>query len=309
MPLNQNLRRVRGVTLVELTVVLALIGVVGAVIGTTLVRQQRFYRGASELLYARESVRDALDVLSTDIRGLSVADTVRLLSDSAMEFFAGIGTSVVCQTTNGVEVGLPAGSGPRGNTLTAFLAQPDSGDFAVFYAAGPDSVAGSWERRSIAGFSSRSVAAAGCADAGFGTASGGKAFVVTLSAPLSSAVGRGAPVRFIRRGRYSLYRASDGEWYLGYRRCIGVVAAVCGGIQPLSGPYRAYTSNRQRTGLLFEYFDAAGTRLDAGSSPLTLARVDVTARAESRQQVQIESRVTRPSDSASLSIAVRNRAP
>jgi type II secretory pathway pseudopilin PulG len=309
MPLKQNLRRALGVTLIELTVVLALIGVIGAVIGTTLVRQQRFYRGASELLYARESVRDALDVLSTDIRGLSVADTVRVLSDSAMEFFASIGTSVVCQTLNGVEVGLPGASGPHGNTLTALLAQPDSGDFAVFYAAGSDSVAGTWERRSIFGFSSRSASAAGCVDAGFGTASGGKAFVVTLSAPLASGVGRGAPVRFVRRGRYSLYRASDGEWYLGYRRCGGIGPAVCGGIQPLSGPYRAYSSNRERTGLLFEYFDASGTRLGPGSPALTLARVDVTARAGSRQQVPLETRVTRPADSASLSIAVRNRAP
>jgi type II secretory pathway pseudopilin PulG len=307
--MNRNRRRLAGVTLIELTVVLALIGVVGGVIGTTLLRQQRFYRGASELLYARESVRDALEVLSTDIRGLSAADTVRLLSDSAMEFFAGIGTSVVCQTMNGVDVGLPGAGDPHGNTLTAFLTQPDSGDFAVFYAAGPDSAAGVWERRSISGFSSRSAATAGCAGAGFSAATGGKAFVATLSAPLPSGVARGAPVRFIRRGRYSLYRASDGEWYLGYRRCSGIGPAACGGIQPLSGPYRAYSSNRERTGLLFEYFDATGAPLGPGSPALALARVDVTARAESRQQLPLEGRAMRPADSASLSLAVRNRAP
>ncbi|HXQ76588.1 MAG TPA: hypothetical protein VN797_00185, partial [Gemmatimonadaceae bacterium] len=116
-------------------------------------------------------------------------------------------------------------------------------------------------------------------------------------------------VRFVRRGRYSLYRASDGEWYLGYRRCDAAGLAGCGGIQPLSGPYRPYSSNPLRTGLLFEYFDASGVRLGAGASPLSLARVDITARAESRQQVPVESRVIRPADSASLSIAVRNRTP
>jgi type II secretory pathway pseudopilin PulG len=293
-------------TLIELVVVLVLLAIAGAAIGSTLVRQQRFYRGTSELLYARESVRDALEVLSTDIRGLSVADTAALLADSAMEFFATIGTSVVCQRISDVEIGLPGGSGPRGNTLTAIPTQPDTGDLVVFYR--DDSLAGAWERRRISSFASR-VATAACPDtSGFASGSGGRAFVVTLPTPLPSGVGRGAPVRFIRRGRYSLYHASDGGWYLGYRRCNAVGISVCGSIQPLSGPYRAYSSNRARTGLLLEYFDAAGSRL-AGSSPLLLARVDITARAESGQQIPVESRVARPADSSTISIAVRNRWP
>src|SRR5437763_731355 len=72
-----------GFTLLELVVVLAILGAIGGTIGTLLLRQQRFYRGASELLYAREGVRDALEVLATDIRGVATADTVRLLADSA----------------------------------------------------------------------------------------------------------------------------------------------------------------------------------------------------------------------------------
>ncbi|PYO46441.1 MAG: hypothetical protein DMD72_12805, partial [Gemmatimonadetes bacterium] len=48
----------RGFSLLELVVVLALLGVVGATIASLLLRQQRFYRSASELLYAREGVRD-----------------------------------------------------------------------------------------------------------------------------------------------------------------------------------------------------------------------------------------------------------
>jgi Tfp pilus assembly protein PilW len=67
-----------GVTLAELAVVLALIGLLGSAIGVTLLRQQRFYRGTAELLHAREGVRDAMELLSTDLRGMSVADTVRL---------------------------------------------------------------------------------------------------------------------------------------------------------------------------------------------------------------------------------------
>jgi prepilin-type N-terminal cleavage/methylation domain-containing protein len=299
----------RGFTLIELAMVLAILGVVGSAIGFTLLRQQRFYRGAEEVLYAREGVRDAVEILSTDIRGMAIADTARLLADSAVELFSSIGSSVVCQIA-GPEVGLPGIVAPRGNTLTSFLTQPDTGDLALFLR---DSVeAGSlWERHRIASLSSRLVSAVCPASTGFmetGDA-GTLAFLITLSTPLSGHVGRGAPVRFIRRGRYSLYRSADGDWYLGYRRCNALGPSACGTIQPLSGPYRAYSSNALATGLLFEFFDGVGARFGAGSSALALARVDVAARAESRHRLEVEGRAWTPADSAMLSIAVRNRRP
>lgn len=274
---------------------LVMLGLVGSTIGSLLLRQQRFYRAAGELLYAREGVRDALEVLATDIRGIAVADTVRLLADSAIEMFSGIGSSVVCERTSDTELGLRRSFG-SGNTLTSLLTDPDSGDLAFFYR---DSAVDetNWERHRISGFSTPTTGA---------TCPG---FRLTLAAPLSSDIHIGAPVRFIRRGRYSLYRASDGEWYLGYRRCNALGASACGSIQPLSGPYRSYSSNGEATGLLFEYFDARGERLTATSSPLELARVDVTARAASRQRIIVEKNATNPGDSATVSIAIRNRAP
>ncbi len=283
-----------GVTLAELAVVLALMGVLGSMVGLTLLRQQRFYRGTTELLDAREGVRDALELLSTDIRGMSTADTVRLLADSAIEFFANVGSSIVCQTDGASSVGLPGTSSGRGNAFTAFLAQPDSGDIAVFHR---DSLDGEteWERHRITGFGARPP----------GTACPG--FVLDLATPLSAHVREGAPVRFIRRGRYSLYHASDGRWYLGYRRCNALGASSCGAIQPLSGPYRDYSPNPRATGLLFEYFDGSGGRLTPGGPPLMIARVDITARGESRQRVVVEGRVTTPADSATVAIAIRNR--
>jgi len=290
-----------GVTLAELAVVLALIGLLGSVIGVTLLRQQRFYRGTAELLHARAGVRDAMELLSTDIRGMSVADTVRLLADSAIEFFANVGSSVVCQTGDGMSAGLPGSSPSRGNALTAFLTRPDTGDIAVFHR---DSMEGpsEWERHRISGFSARPIAVT--CPASDATGSG---FLVELQTALSSHVSAGAPVRFVRRGRYSLYHASDGRWYLGYRRCNAVGASTCGAIQPLSGPYREYSSEPRHTGLLFEYFDGSGIRLAQGSSPLTLARVDISARAESRHRIMVEGRESVPADSATVAIAIRNR--
>lgn len=299
----------RGFTLLELAVVLTLLGVVGAVMTALLVRQQRFYRGAGELLFAREGVRDAMEVLATDIRGIAVADTVRLLADSAMEMFSSIGSSVLCQRMAVAQIGLPpARSG--GSTLTSLPTQPDTGDLALVFVATP---AGYWERHRIAGFSARSLDSTCPESSGFSNAAdlaaGVQGFQVTLGTPLSGEIGVGAPVRFIRRGRYSLYRASDGDWYLGYRRCNALGSSICGAIQPLSGPYRRYGTDPAATGLLFEYFDAEGNRLGVGSSPLELARVDVTARAESRHHLIVEGRQSTPGDSATMSIAIRNRSP
>lgn len=295
-------------TLLELAIVLGILGVVGSAIGLTLLRQQRFYRGTEELVGARQGVRDAIEILSADIRGMSVADTARLLADSAVEIFASVGTSVVCQIT-GSEIELPPGTSPRGNTLTALLTQPDTGDLALFLRDSGE--AGDlWERHRIAAFSARSKATTCLQSTGFSSADNvvatGTPFVVVLSDSVSGHVHSGAPVRFIRRGRYSLYRSSDG-WNLGYRRCNAVGPSVCGAIQPLSGPYRAYSSNPRLTGLLFEFFDAAGVRLPSSSSALALARVDITARSESRQRIAVERRSWMPADSATVSIAVRNR--
>lgn len=297
-----------GFTLLELAIVLAIFGVVGSAIGLTLLRQQRFYRGTEELVGAREGVRDAIEILSTDIRGMSIADTARLLADSAVEIFASVGSSVVCQI-DGSEIGLPAGTSPRGNTLTALLTQPDTGDLALF--ARDSAEAGSlWERHRIAAFSGRSKATTCPPSSGFAADNvdaAATAFVAVLSDSLSNHVHRGAPVRFIRRGRYSLYHSSDGSWYLGYRRCNALGPSVCGAIQPLSGPYRAYSSNPRLTGLLFEFFDGSGVRLPPASPSLTLARVDITARSESRQSLAVEGRSWMPAASATVSIAVRNR--
>src|SRR5213075_2374922 len=153
MPAEETslLRRPRGYSLIELTVVLSIAGIIGSTIGLLLLRQQRFYLGSSELITTRESVRDAIEVLTTDIRGMSVADSARLLADSAIEFFSTVGSSVVCQRLSDSDIGLTSAAG-----LTSFAIQPDTGDLAVFYTdSGPSQ---RWQRARIAAFSSRAAA-------------------------------------------------------------------------------------------------------------------------------------------------------
>lgn len=297
----------RGLSLAELVVVIALAGLVGGTILGTITRQQRFYRGASELLYVREGVRDAMEVLSANVRETSVADTVRAAADSAIEFFATVGGSVVCQIM-GNDVGLPA-THSSGNSLSAFRAEPDTGDLALFHvdSAGTNE---RWERRRISGFVQQSLASSCPPTSRLSRQSdldaGLKGFVATLTEPLSNDVRPGAVVRFIRRERYSLYRASDGDWYLGYRRCNAIGTSACGTVQPVSGPYRAYSRDPRATGLFFEYFDAAGQPLDVASAPLGLARVDVTARSESGHLLPSDGPFARRiADSAIVSVAIR----
>jgi hypothetical protein len=297
----------RGLSLAELVVVIALAGLVGGTIIGTITRQQRFYHGASELLHAREGVRDAMEVLSADLRAASVGDTVRLAADSAIEFFATIGASAVCQIVAN-DVGLPA-EHLSGNSLSAFVTAPDTGDLALFH-LDPGGAGERWERHRISGFGSRSLASSCPPASGLSQQSefdaGAKGFVVTLTTPLDSDVKPGAVLRFIRRARYSLYRASDGDWYLGYRRCNAIGASACGAVQPVSGPYRAYSRDPRTTGLRLEYFDAAGQALDVAAAPLALARIDVTARTESEYQLPDGGPFARRiGDSATVSVALR----
>jgi hypothetical protein len=292
----------RGLSLAEIAIVIALLGVIGATIGSAILHQQRFYGDARDLLEVRGGVRDAMEILSTDIRGSSSADTFRLMADSAVELFANVGTSVVCRTILSNSFALAEES--PGNTLSSFLLYPDTGDIAILYRDTADSAGSHWERRRIAAFTA-SASGAGCLLYGMEPAEG---FVLTLQSPPSGDVRPGTPVRFVRRGRYSFYRSSDGGWYLGYRRCNAAGSSLCGTIQPVSGPYRSYSAAGGQTGFLFEYFGAQGERV-GDDSPLSVARIDITSRSKSRHRRRIGTAESPIADSAATSIAIRNRYP
>lgn len=293
-----------GFSLIEIGVVIGLAAIVCGAISTTLTSQQRWYRLTSESLDVRRSVRDAGVILTEEIRVANARDTIRLMADSALEFFSALGTSIACGTVNSFDVAL-APTNASALAFTSWLAVPDTGDLALIYRAAPGAP-GVWERFRIRVVSTRAAAAVCPVSGGFtGTGSSSSSYVLTLS-PSPSPVSSGAPLRFIRRGRYSLYKSSDGKSYLGYRRCNAIGISSCGTIQPLSGYYRAYSSDPERTGILFRYLDGAGTQLTPGSDPLRVARIEVVARALSPTSIAIGGSQKTAGDSAIVSAALRN---
>lgn len=291
-----------GFTMAELTVSLALLGVLIAVVLQTLSAHQKVFRNFNERILRSEQLREGELALATDIRGSAIyADTLRLLSDSAFEFFATTGSGVVCTVSAQTIVLVPAGLS-SGFILTSLPQPPDTGDLLAAYSA-PDSLTGArrWMRFRISSVSSASASSACPATTGFTAASDAQksSVKITLSGA-TAGIAPGAPVRIVRRGRYSLYRSSEGDWYLGYKRC-NAVAPGCSTVQPVSGPYLPYSSGNGG-GLRFRFVDALGVTVPS-TRPLDVASVEVTLRSD----VAAGGRVTGHGiDSALFLVSFRN---
>lgn len=310
-----RLKRRPAFSLPEILVSIAIAGVITGAIVTTLIRQQRFYVAANEILGVRAQLRDAADVLASDIRGAAVASYgVPLMSDSAIEIYTSIGTSIACAAPSGLSIGLAPSVLANGNTLTSLLATPDTADLASIYTIpGGNIDSAKWETRRIAGFSSRALSSTCASSTGFTTladaSAGATGYQLTLASATATSPRKGAPIRFIRRSRYSIYKSSDGLWYLGYRRCNVSGPPSCAAIQPLSGPYRPYGKRGNGSGLFFRYFNAAGVEIAPGSNGQDLARVDIVLRGESARRVALAGDAQNTfRDSTIVSVSPRNRA-
>ena len=84
-----------------------------------------------------------------------------------------------------------------------------------------------------------------------------------------------APLRLLRRARYSHYRASDGKWYIG-RRTMGPAGWDI--VQPVAGP----VDSRASGGFHLVVFDSLGSPIaPGGASPVRRVRLAVSAPRES----------------------------
>jgi prepilin-type N-terminal cleavage/methylation domain-containing protein len=303
----------RGVTLPEMMVVLVLLGLVVGGLMTVLVRQQRFYTGTSEIIQTKGSARQAIDILSSELRGISTSTRsilpndvdIYAMTDASLTFRSQFGGSVLCtiDPTRTV-VTLPPQTLALQNSLTSFLSDARAGDSVFVFDEGatPGANDDVWQRAALVndpGAGNCPVAPVGFTSSAAEAATG---MQVTLDRALPGSVALGAPIRFFRPAGYSLYQEAGGDWWLGYFSC---PANACTQLQPVSGPYRPYAGAGGASGLGFAYFDSTGAPT---GDPSQVARIDVVARAQSQYDLDVANvRNRKYQDSLAVSIAVRNR--
>jgi len=311
-----------GFTLIELMIVVALLGIIGAMLTTIMVRQQRFHRAVTNLTDSRARMRDIATIMPTDLRSISTAGKDLLaISDTSMQFRAFVGASVMCRFASATVVELPPKNMASGNVLTAWINPPAPNDIAYLYDDGSQggNADDAWAPFTITDTSS-STASTVCPTTttpAFTTAAdnASRKYVITLAtAPNPARVKVGAPIRIGREVRYSIYQASDNQWYVGFQRCIphaiyGLVGS-CGTREVLAGPVLAGTADTLTSGLYFVYYNKSGTRLTSLVNTDTVARVGVGIRTTAESLLRASTKTggsMTGADSLRFTVGFRNR--
>ena len=300
----------RGFTLVEVMVTLTLTGLVVGTLLSVVVRQQRFAGAAADVLEMRDNLRQIGDLLPMELRGLAApAGDLIALSDSAIDFRQSTGAAIVCDmNADRTMIVLPPTILSTDAGLTSWITAPVRGDeLFVLDPAGalPDTMT----RHTVNAAPTTGTCPIGTAFTRT-AAEAASGVSVAITPALSPTTPRGAPVRFFRRARYSLYLSpSDGQWYLGYRDFNAARLPQWSAIQPVAGPLLPYASDGTG-GLRFQYYDAAGAAVTNSAQAAQVRRIDVIARAQTRSPVRTvglgRTRNGYIRDSARITIALRN---
>ena len=232
-------RTPRGSTLLDVLVALPLIALLGIVAVQLLLTVHRSVIRTDGQLGATRELRHGANVLSSELRGLRPRDLIAW-ADTAVEFDATVGMGVTCAVSaDKMNVDIVAADADAAASVVANGADalsatwnhpPQAGDRALVF------IAGATPADSIRGveIGVRSVTSgANCALSPISGLRGTGSERIELNAPIVGALAIGTPLRLIRRTRYSLYRASDGDSYLG-RRTLGPTGWDV--IQPVAGP-------------------------------------------------------------------------
>jgi hypothetical protein len=306
----------RGFTLAELLVVVGLLVFLGATLNRLLVSQLRMFNRAQGATRMQRDLRTGLALLPYDLRGAAresrtVAD-FRELRDSSIELRATIGGSIVCARPGPgtATIDLPPVNLAR-NTLTSWYTRPLVGDTVLVYndstsAGSEDDV---WTPRGIVRIDSMVTDAGGAVLCGttpyMTTADAAKRrYRLLLSDRVPDSVRVGAPVRFLRSVRYSLFQptARTGPWYLGYRELSGGTWTAA---LPIAGPFEQYAAG-PASGLRFAYFDTLGRALASPATGTLVGRIDLVLRTRVLLKGGgADSLVLR--DSVAARVALRNR--
>jgi prepilin-type N-terminal cleavage/methylation domain-containing protein len=305
----------RGLTLIELMLSIVLLGLMGGLIIGFLLKQERFYAGASEILLTRTAVRQAAVAMPNDLRGIaSTSGDIYAMTDTSIEFRSTFGSSYVCANTRASsQISVPPVTLAKGSALTVWSQTPVNNDSLALYvdSTNTSSKDDSWSYHRITATSvAFSNAAPGCLSAtgmmkSTDVNAGNPSYAFTLSPQQSATVSAGAAVRFFKKVHYSLYLASDGKWYLGYYDCRTSRVPVCNTIQPIAGPLKPYVAGSpQLAGLRFTYYDTLG---NVTANRLAVSRISVLLQGQGTRTIQLAGgSPTTFSDSLRIEVGLRN---
>jgi hypothetical protein len=284
--------------MIELLIVVALLGIIGTMLTTILVRQQRFHRAVASVTDSRARMRDIATIMPTDLRSISTAGKdLLVISDTSMQFRAFVGASVLCRYNGANVIQLPPKVLASGNVLSAWINPPAPDDIVYLYDEGTQggNVDDAWVPITITDTAS-ATDATWCPSNNvppYTTAAddGARRYQLTLeSAPNAAQVTVGAPLRFAREVRYSIYQADDNQWYVGYQRCTPNATygdpGACGDREVLAGPVLAGTADTLTSGLFFVYYNKAGTRITELADTDTIARIGVGIRTSAESMMK-----------------------
>ena len=296
-------RQRSGLTLLELMVGLVIGGFALALISAISVRQQRVFSDLAEIAAAGGQLRDAAGILPVDLRGISARlGDVHEARDTAIEFRATIASALVCDSAPAGLVLAPVGDSVSslgfGETAVAI------GDTAWLLNAADSNA--DWRAFRVS--SVASIRGGSCASLAPALTAAERALtrvVVALDSAPQSTAAIGMPIRFTRSLRYSLYRASDGAWYLGERDWNAVTARF-NTVQPVAGPF---LSPAQR-GLLLRYADSTGRDLGApvgDTRNIVMVRMELRAATPHSMRALAASGAAKRTDSLIVAVLLRNR--
>lgn len=254
-----------GFTLVELMVGLVVAMIVGMAAITVAVRHEHLAFALEQIMEARRALREGTDALRYDLRSTAPQQhAIYSMGPSFVEFRMATGFSILCGLDSSRTLLIfPARTSSTPN-VTSWIVSPEPGDTVLIFAASADSAR--WHTHAVG-----SAPASGrTCSPNFAATGGASTLALRVATPVTSDVGAGAILRFVRRARYELYRAADGGWYLGFRDCLSTRATPCATVQPVSGPYA-------RGGLQFRFLDSADIPT---TDPHRVSRIDIVLRAQ-----------------------------
>jgi hypothetical protein len=268
-------------------------------------------------------MRDVATILPTDLRSISsVGKDILAMDVNSIQFRAFVGTAVLCKYASATVIDLPPRVLADGSVLTSWITPPGPTDIAFMY--NDSTTAGnaddSWDMFTITDTTS-AANSTWCPSTNvpaFATAADNaqRRYRLTLNAaPNQAQIKVGAPIRFAREVRYSIYQAADAQWYVGFQRCtanlVPTLPGACGTTELLAGPVLPATTDTTTSGLYFVYWDQDGNRLTNILDASKIARVGVGIRATSeslRQATSTGAPMTFASgDSLRFTVGIRNR--